>query len=65
MKNLFVRPKKAPSKTPSKPRSVVGASAPDAQRLVHPATRDQDAKNLEKVQQSRVLQPPTRKVPPK
>jgi hypothetical protein len=39
---------------------VVGASTPDAQRVVHPATRERDARNLDKVQQARALKPPTK-----
>jgi len=58
-----MRPFQKPEKTKKPFKRVVGASCSDAQRVVHPATREQDASNLARVQRERALKPPPLKLP--
>jgi hypothetical protein len=53
----FKRPEKKAFK------KVVGAACTDAQRVVHPATRERDSLNLDKVQRERALKPPPLRIP--
>lgn len=54
----FVRPEKT-----FKRIAVVGSNTTEAARVVHPATREQDAQNLARIQSERALKPPPRKIP--
>lgn len=58
-----MKPFKRPERKPGMFKKVVGASCSDAQRLVHPATREQDSLNLDKVQRERAMKPPPTKIP--
>ena len=60
-----MRPFKRPEKKPGMFKKVVGATCSETQLVVHPATRERDSLNLDKVQRERALKPPPLKIPPR